>query len=281
MNRSVDIDQLLRGWLDEGETTPPERYVWAALERIETTRQRGALVVSLEEFIMRAQPLAAAAAVAIVALLGLAVYVALAGGPNVGDPDATPSPAPGAFQTEAFGSPFSVLAPDEWTVIEEQNAIAFVEPAGEQISGQRISVIDTDRVRVLSGPGGASLPWPEDLASLLADFPLEEAAQEPLSMDLTLEGTEDTTIAGERALVADVSTSVDMPPDAGTSAAIIVAEPVNAHLGTDVILFAGTGRARFVEFRDRNVAVIYSAGTELFSEDRFSAFLGSFRFTDD
>lgn len=281
MSRNTDFDQLLRSWLDEGETTPPERYVWAALERIETTRQRGALVVSLEEFIMRAQPFAAAAAVAIVAILGLAVYIALAGGPNVGDPDATSSPAPGAFQTERFETSLSAVAPDEWTVIEERRSIALVAPLGEAAGGERISVVNTDQARVLSGSGGASIPWPDDLAALLDDFPLEEAARDSFTIELTVEDATETTIGGERALIVDVATTLELPDDAGQTTTIIYAEDFNAYLGTDVLVFAGEGRARFVEFPDRNVAVIYTALADRFSEARFQAFLDSFRFTDE
>lgn len=280
MNRNPDIDQLLRGWLDEGETTPPERYVWAALERIETTRQRGALVVSLEELIMRAQPFAAAAAVAIIALLGLAVYIALAGGPNVGDPDATPTQAPGAFQTERFETSLSAVAPAGWTVIEERRSIALTRSAGDGTGGERIFVIDTERAMVIVGSGGASVPWPDDLAAFLDDFPLEDGARESFTIGLTVEGARETIIGGASALVVDVTTTLELPEEAGQSTTILYAEGLNASLGTDVLVFAGEGRARFVEFPDHNVAVIYTAVADRFSEARFEAFLDSFRFTD-
>jgi hypothetical protein len=281
MNRNPDIDQLLRSWLDEGETTPPERYVWAALERIETTRQRGALVVSLEEFIMRAQPLAAAAAVAIVAILGMAVYIALAGLPNVGDAAATPTPAEGAFQTERFETSLSAVAPAGWAVIEERRSIAITVPAGDGTGGERITVIDTDQAMFVTGPGGAADPWPDDLAAFLGDFPLEDTAGQSFTIDLVLDDARETVIGGEAALIVDVTTTLELPEEAGRSTTILYAENVNESLGTDVLVFAGEGRARFIEFPDRNVALIYMAVADRFSVTRFQAFLDTFRFTDE
>lgn len=275
MSRNPDIDQLLRDWLDEGEITPPERYVSAALERIETTRQRGTLVVSLEDFFMRAQPFAAAAAVAIVAILGVAAYIALAGGPNVGDPDPTPTPAPGAFQTERFGTSLAATAPDGWTVIEERRSIALVPPAEDGTSGERISVIDTERAMFVVGSGGASSPWPDDLAAWLERFDLEAE----VAVSLSVEDAREVTIRGEPALIVDVATAVQLPEEVGGSATLIYAENFNAQLGTDVLVFDGEGRIRFVEFPDRNVAVVYSASADRFSEARLEAFLESFGFT--
>lgn len=120
----------------------------------------------------------------------------------------------------------------------------------------------------------------DDLAAFLADFPLEDAGQ-TFTIDLTVDDVSETMVDGEAALIIDVATSLELPVEAGQSATIIYAENFNASLGTDVLVFAGEGRARFVEFPDRNTAVIYTAVADRFSEARFQAFLDSLRFADE
>jgi len=84
MNRKQDFDQTLRSWLDDGADQAPERFVWAALEDVERTAQRGAWLASLEGFIMKLKPAAPILGVAAVVLLAIAGY-SLFGG-NVGGP---------------------------------------------------------------------------------------------------------------------------------------------------------------------------------------------------
>jgi hypothetical protein len=95
MNRERDFDQTLRHWLDDGADQAPERFVWAALEDVERTAQRGAWLASLEGFIMKLKPAAPILGVAAVVLLAIAGY-SLFGG-NVGGP---PTPIARTF-TEA------------------------------------------------------------------------------------------------------------------------------------------------------------------------------------
>jgi hypothetical protein len=89
MNRESDFDQLLTSWLDEGADVAPERFVWAALEDVERSAQRGAWRTSLEGIFMSLKPAAPILGVAAIAVAALALYVALAN-PNVGTSDPTP-----------------------------------------------------------------------------------------------------------------------------------------------------------------------------------------------
>jgi hypothetical protein len=88
MNRDRDFDQTLRHWLDDGADRAPERYVWAALDDVERTEQRGAWQASLEGILMKLKPAAPILGVAAVVLLAIAAIQLV--GRNVGQPDPTP-----------------------------------------------------------------------------------------------------------------------------------------------------------------------------------------------
>jgi hypothetical protein len=95
MNRERDFDQTLKHWLDDGAYQAPERYVWAALEEVDRTGQRGAWGALLEGTIMKLKPAAPILGVAAVVLLAIAAFQYLGG--NVGGPSqptAQPSPTP-------------------------------------------------------------------------------------------------------------------------------------------------------------------------------------------
>jgi hypothetical protein len=94
MNREQDFDQRLRLWLDDGVDQAPERFVWAALEDVERTAQRGAWQALLEGFLMKLKPATPFLGVATVVLLAIAAYQLFGG--NVGGPGA-PAPTPRTF----------------------------------------------------------------------------------------------------------------------------------------------------------------------------------------
>jgi hypothetical protein len=85
MNRERDFDETLAMWLDEGADTAPERFVWAAIDDVERTPQRGSWLVSLEEFFMHLKPAAPILGVVAVAALAVATYQ-FVWAPNVGGP---------------------------------------------------------------------------------------------------------------------------------------------------------------------------------------------------
>ena len=90
MNRERDIDETLATWLDEGADTAPERFVWAAIDNVERTPQRGSWLVSVEEFLMHLKPAAPILGVVAVAALAVATYQ-LVWSPNVGGPPVAPT----------------------------------------------------------------------------------------------------------------------------------------------------------------------------------------------
>src|SRR5258708_3643165 len=72
MNREPNVDEIVARWVDDGPEVAPERLVWAALEEVERTPQRGAWRVSLENapmFKKIAVPVLGVAAVVLVAII--------------------------------------------------------------------------------------------------------------------------------------------------------------------------------------------------------------------
>ncbi|MGH2445532.1 MAG: hypothetical protein ACRDGD_05780 [Candidatus Limnocylindria bacterium] len=278
MNRQPDIDRLLRSWLDEGDDTPPERYVWAALERIQTTQQRGALWVSLEEFIMRAQPFASIAAIVVVAVIGFAVWFGLGGGPNIGDPDATPTSVSSGVETEVFADPFSLVPPDGWVTVESPNSVVVSPPIGTGSLQERIVIFRTEEATIWGGLGEGLMPWPEDLAAWLADYPVATEPTGPGSLEVTLASETETTVDGGAASVIAATSAFSADPAAEASMNFI--SPESANLGTDALIFDGEGQVRFVLLTERGVAIVYHATDSAFSEATFQGVLDSLRFLD-
>lgn len=89
MNHRTDLDQTLADWLDHGAERAPERFVWAALDQVERTSQRGAWMASTEEFLMqfkRAAPVLGVAAAVVLAI----VAFQFVGSRNMGDDEPSP-----------------------------------------------------------------------------------------------------------------------------------------------------------------------------------------------
>jgi len=95
MNREQDFEQTVKRWLDDGADHAPERFIWAALDDVERTAQRGAWRVSLEELLMNLKPAALVLGTAAVIIVAIAAYQ-LFRGSNVGGPS-EPTPTPQAF----------------------------------------------------------------------------------------------------------------------------------------------------------------------------------------
>lgn len=75
-------------WLDEGADRAPDRFVWAALEKVERAPQRDARLASAEEFLMkfkRAAPVLGIAAAIVLAI----VTFQLVDSPRTGDDEPT------------------------------------------------------------------------------------------------------------------------------------------------------------------------------------------------
>ena len=72
MNQDRNVDEVVARWVDEGPDAAPERFVWAALDAVEHTPQRGSWRIALENMPMIAKlvvPIVGAAAVLVLAIL--------------------------------------------------------------------------------------------------------------------------------------------------------------------------------------------------------------------
>ncbi len=106
MNRERDLDQTVKNWLHEGADQAPERFIWAALDDVERTAQRGAWLASLEGFLMKLKPVAPILGIAALIIVAMAAYQLL-GGPNVGGPSPSPSPSSSAGSDPVPGGTFT------------------------------------------------------------------------------------------------------------------------------------------------------------------------------
>ncbi len=74
MTREPNTDQIVTRWVDEGPEVAPERFVWAALDQVERTPQRGRWRVTLENTPMLlkfAVPVLGAAAAIVLGIVDL------------------------------------------------------------------------------------------------------------------------------------------------------------------------------------------------------------------
>ena len=83
MNVERDTDRQLRAWASEGIDRAPERFVWAALDEIETVSQRTAWRTRLDGLAIRLWPAAAAVGAAALILVAIAI-IAQVVAPNLG-----------------------------------------------------------------------------------------------------------------------------------------------------------------------------------------------------
>ena len=164
MSRESNLDQIVTRWMDDGPDVAPERFVWAALEQVERTPQRGSWRVALENtpmFLKFGVPVLGAAAAII---LGVFLYGSLnpaqSGSPSespaaVASPDATATPdrtpdpcdrevaevpAPGTLDvmwcvprgTDRVILPFTIRAPEAWIdQVYTGGGVLYFRPPGE------------------------------------------------------------------------------------------------------------------------------------------------------
>lgn len=276
MSQRLDIDQVLRTWLDENELTPPDAPVWDALERIETTRQRGALWVSLEERIMRMQPIATVAAAVVISVIGLAIYFNMAGEASIGEPGPTATAAPGTTRTEDFSHSMILTVPDDWVLVEEASSMAITRLAEGAIM-ERIIVFESTGAEIWGGDGHE--PFPDDIEAWIDNFPAPTAETGIGSIQLTLVGTAVTSVDGSEATLVDVNTSFTPDPSGETSFNFILNEAAN--VGTDLLLLEGEGRIQFVVVEDRGLVIAYYAPADQYDPDTFEQFVASLQFVSD
>jgi len=162
MNRDRDFDQTLRHWLDDGADQAPERFIWAALDNVERTAQRGAWQASLEGLLMKLKSAAPYVGVAAVIVLAIAAYQLLAG-PNVGNSGPSPSPTPRLITSADLRDIVltEVNAPDAYTVDStDYGAAALVVPlhAGGPLIDQT-AFVDALMTNLNSTETGGYVSW--------------------------------------------------------------------------------------------------------------------------
>ena len=138
MNGSRDLERRLTDlYADEGQTRAPDRVLEIALDTVDTTPQRRAVIGLPRRFqTMSSFAKLAVAAVAVLAIGAVGIAVMSPRSPSVGPPVATPSPSPSpsptpvplptptplptpAALTKTFTSPLNKIAidyPEGWTV---------------------------------------------------------------------------------------------------------------------------------------------------------------------
>jgi hypothetical protein len=92
MNREPNVDEIVARWVDDGPEVAQERFVWAALEAVEHTPQRGAWRVALENAPMFTKIAVPALGVAVVLLVAVIAYQQLGTDRGPGqEPSVSPS----------------------------------------------------------------------------------------------------------------------------------------------------------------------------------------------
>ena len=168
MNREPDFDQTLRDWLDEGSDRAPERFIWAALDDVERSAQRGAWRVSLEDRFVNMKP-AALVLVTTAVIIGAIATYQLVVGPNVGGPGPAPSQVsssqPTAGRFKATDLPRIIVtaanAPEGLTVdaneFGEAALLVPLRPGGAPID--QAAFVDARMTNINSTETGGYVSW--------------------------------------------------------------------------------------------------------------------------
>ena len=102
MNQDRNVDDIVARWVDEGPDAAPERFVWAALDEVERTPQRGSWRIALENLPMFAKLVVPIVGAAAVLVLGILAYQQFGGVGTGGEP--SPSPEATVSPSAAAGA---------------------------------------------------------------------------------------------------------------------------------------------------------------------------------
>jgi hypothetical protein len=208
------------------------------------------------------------------AAIGLAVWFGVAGRPDVGDPDVTPTAVPGAVETEAFAVPFSLVPPDDWVLVENLNSMVVRSPGAEAYV-----VFRTEGASVWGGLDEGYMPWPDDLVAWLDEYPVVTDDAGPGSLAVNLARETARTIDGEAATVIDARYNFWADREFEGSVTFISTEEGDA--STDALVFGGGGSfpVQFVVLSERGIVIFHETQSSS-SLGMFNRFLDSIRFTD-
>jgi hypothetical protein len=134
MNQDRDLGRLLDGFFADGPTQAPDRVLLVVGDRIERQRQRPAWLVRPQSVIVRptVRPIAALAAILLIALLGATVL-------SVVSPRPTPQPTPTPTASASL-PPIAVIAPDSdlaagrYLIRTNYGPASFVLPPGWSVA---------------------------------------------------------------------------------------------------------------------------------------------------
>jgi hypothetical protein len=190
MNREPNVDEIVARWVDDGPEVAPERLVWAALEEVERTPQRGAWHLALENASMLKKIAIPILGVAAVVLVAFIAYQQV-GADRGQAPSMSPSPSGAATincgvsartastievvwcalrgASERLVVHFTMTAPTNW-VAETYN------------SGQALYLRPPGGRAIAFGLGGSQTvdDW---VSSFSTESAFEVSAPEPISLD--------------------------------------------------------------------------------------------------
>jgi hypothetical protein len=202
MNREAEIEQTLRRWFDDGVDQAPERFVWAALESVERTAQRGSGRMPLEGILMKLKPAAPFLGVAAILVLIFGAYQ-LFSHPNLGEPEPTitpqaftPGDLPRIVVTEA-NAPDGIAVDDS---VSHLPAIRASLGSGSTLFDQA-GFVDALMTRLNTTELGGEVTW----SALFADARTAEQAYGELVADLAGQGltrAEDPQFGDESVLMS-------------------------------------------------------------------------------
>lgn len=193
MNRDRDFDQTLRRWLDDEANQAPDRYVWAALDKVDRTGQRGAWSSLLEGTLMKLKPAAPLLGLAAVVVLVLATIRILGEDVEVSTPTATPTVIPATPEPTPTRRPVTSLEeivigesrlPIEWaldrTVVDRSAVITYPTRSTESAADAR-ALLDTLVAGIATEITGSA---DDDYVSWVAEFRSAEDADRILAVYL-------------------------------------------------------------------------------------------------
>jgi hypothetical protein len=226
-----DVNRIVRSWMDEGATALPDRVLDAVLDQIPATPQRRATwwrvqrYVEMNKFV--AIGLATAAAIVVLALIGLNLIPGAGPGPG-GEPSVAPSAAttPAAFSNTTALPPGPVVIdgafpltivfdlPEGWVKRDNGAALASVTVSADDMSPEWVEwfIVDNafaDPCHSAGGPLDPAVgPSVDDLVTALTNMVGVPAG--PVT-EITIDGYSGKSFELTTELDADVCDSPNAP----------------------------------------------------------------------
>jgi hypothetical protein len=201
MNQDRNVDEVVARWVDEGPDAAPERFVWAALDEVERTPQRGSWRIALENLPMFAKlavPIVGAAAVLVLGILAYQQFGGVGTG-NVPSPSPQPTVTPSAAGGESPCRAEVVTVPTRgpldvvWCIPRglDQEVVAFAFDGPAEWADQ---VYTGGESLYLRPSGGGAIAFflngPDTIDAWLADITGTEAFEVSEPQPVTVDGVD-------------------------------------------------------------------------------------------